>query len=285
MTRTKSYEDHIGPIVYLVPVPIGNDRDITLRALDVLKNADLICCEDTRTTNQLLFRLGIKGKKLESLYSQIEGKKSKTLVRDILEQGLMVAFCSDAGTPGISDPGAVFAKECMEAGITVTSLPGATAAVTALTMSGIDTADYTFYGFLSSKTESLEGQLKEIRHDKPTLIFYESPVRLLDTLKSMNKVLGNRKFAVLRELTKEHEEAIRGTLDEVDQIDQSSIRGECVIVVEGYNEDKKENGEIILNLWSVYKDNDISPSLAAKLISKQTGIKKNEVYKMIQEDK
>lgn len=285
MKRIKSYEDHIGPIVYLVPVPIGNDKDITLRALEVLKQADFICCEDTRTTNQLLLRLGIKDKKLESLYSQVEGKKSKQLVDNILEQGMMVAFCSDAGTPGISDPGAIFAKECIDAGITVTSLPGATAAVTALTMSGIDTADYTFYGFLSSKIESLEGQLNDIKHDKPTLIFYESPVRLLDTLNSMNKVLGNRKFAVLRELTKEHEEAIRGTLDEVGQIDPISIRGECVIVVEGYKEDKEENKETILNLWSIYKENDISPSLAARLISKQTGIKKNEVYKVIQEEK
>ena len=131
----------------------------------------------------------------------------------------------------------------------------------------------------------MDGQLKAIKHDKPTLIIYESPVRLIDTLKEMNKVLGNRHFAVLRELTKEHEEAIRGTLDEVDQIDSKSIRGECIIVVEGYKEDKDENKERILSLWSLYKENGISPSLAAKLISKQTDIKKNEVYKLIQEVK
>lgn len=285
MERIKSYEDNIGPIVYMVPVPIGNDRDITLRALDVLKKVDLICCEDTRTTGALLKRLGINDKKMESLYSQIEAKKSKNVVQDILEQGLKVAYCSDAGSPGISDPGAVFAKQCIDAGIPVTSLPGATATVPALVMSGIDTADFTFYGFLSSKRESLESQLNEIKYDKPTLIFYESPVRLLDTLNSMRSVLGNRKFAVLRELTKEHEEAIRGTLDEVGQIEAKSIRGECVIVVEGYKKDEKDEKERVLNLWTLYKENGISPSMASKLITKQTKLKKNEVYSIIQEDK
>lgn len=285
MTRVKSYEDPIGPLVYLVPVPIGNDKDITLRALEVFKNADLICCEDTRTTSALLNRLGIKDKKFESLYSQVESKKSKEIIQDILEQGLKVAFCSDAGTPGISDPGAIFAKECIDAGIRVTALPGASASLVALTMSGIDTADFTFYGFLSSKKETLEGQLKALKHDKPTLIIYESPVRLLDTLKEMNQILGNRRFAVLRELTKEHEEAIRGTLDEINQIDPKSIRGECIIILEGYKEDKEENKERVLSLWSLYKENKISPSLAAKLITKQTGIKKNEVYKLIQGEK
>ena len=113
MQRIKSYEDHIGAIVYMVPVPIGNDKDITLRAIEVFKEADLICCEDTRTTGALLSRLGIKPKRLESLYSQVEAKKSKTIIQDILEQGLKVAFCSDAGAPGVSDPGSVFAKECI----------------------------------------------------------------------------------------------------------------------------------------------------------------------------
>lgn len=285
MTRVKSYEDNVGGLVYLVPVPIGNDKDITLRALEVLKSVDLICCEDTRTTSTLLKRLGITNKRLESLYSQVESKKSKEIIQSILEQGLKVAFCSDAGTPGISDPGSIFVKECLEAGIKVTSLPGASAALVALTMSGLDTSDFTFYGFLSSKKETMEGQLKALKHDRSTLIIYESPLRVLETLKAMNAILGNRKFALLRELTKEHEEAIRGTLDEVQEIDAKSIRGECVIVLEGYKEDKEENKEKIQALWDLYKENKISPSLAAKLIAKQTGIKKNEVYKQVQEEK
>lgn len=282
MTRIKSYEDPIGPRLTLVPVPVGNDGDITLRAVQTLREADLICCEDTRTTGALLHRLGIEGKRLVSLYSQVESHKGKEIAEEILESGWKAAFCSDAGTPGISDPGGLFAKECIERGIPVTCLPGPSAAIAALAMSGLDASDFSFYGFLSPKREAMIGQLQKIQHNPSTLIFYESPVRLPDALKAMGEVFGNRRFAVLREISKPHEEAIRGMLEEAQTLDPKTIRGECVIVVEGHRKGGEEEREKALSLWALYKENGISPSLSTKLIAKQTGAKKNEIYRWIQ---
>lgn len=282
MERTKNLADGVGPLVALVAVPIGNSQDLSPRAKDILAKADLVCCEDTRTTGELLKGFGIKPKKMVSLYSQVEGKKSQQIIQSIKGTETLVAYCSDAGTPGISDPGALFAKECIDNNIRVTSIPGCCAAIDALAISGLDTADFVFYGFLSTKADARDRMLESARKQPMTMVFYEAPSRVVETLKAMDKILGNRPFALLRELTKDHEEAIRGTLDEALDLDPSTIRGECVICVDGYKGDPKAEAKEVESLYSLYADNGISPSLSAKLISKQLGLKKNEVYRIIQ---
>lgn len=155
MDRIKDLDDGHGPLIALVAVPIGNDGDLSPRAREYLEKADLICCEDTRTTDALLKRLGIKrAGRIESLYSQIEGQKAKQILDKIEGSEALVCYCSDAGTPGISDPGALLAKEAIDRHIRVTSLPGCSAVITALILSGLDTADFAFYGFLSDKKGS-----------------------------------------------------------------------------------------------------------------------------------
>ena len=283
MNRVKNLDEPSGPKVFLVPVPIGNEKDITLRAIEVLREADLICSEDTRTTGKLLDRLNIQGKESVSLYSQVEAQKAKTLIERIKESGEILAFCSDAGTPGISDPGSVLVRTAIDEGIRVTALPGACAAITALVISGLDTADFSFYGFLSDKPGTRRGQLQRLVDSEIPMIFYESPNRVIETLKDMRDILGpKRRFALLRELTKVHEEAIRGTLEEIEQIEPSSIRGECVICVEGAVKKAEDSRGEVKRLYRIYRDNQISDSLASKLISEQLGLKRNGVYKLIQ---
>jgi len=281
--RIKDLAYGSGALVALVSVPIGNDGDISERAKEILAKADIVCCEDTRTTGALLSRLGIRAHKLVSLYSQIEGVKAKEIIAGIKGTDTLLAYCSDAGTPGISDPGALLAKEAIDAGIRVTAIPGASAVLSALVISGLDTADFVFYGFLSTKEEAREKQLEEMASQKVTMVFYEAPSRVLDTLKDMYKAFADRHFALLTELTKEHEEAIRGTLGEYGYLAPESIKGECVIVVEGFKGDKDKDQKEVTKLYALYKANGISPSLAAKLISKQLNLKKNEVYGFIKD--
>jgi len=281
--RIKNLEDRNCPLIALVSVPIGNDADISIRAKEILEKADIICCEDTRMTGAFLKRIGIRYKELISLYSQVEGKKAKSIIERIKGTNYLVAFCSDAGTPGISDPGALLAKLAIEEGIRVTSIPGSSALISALIISGLDTADFTFYGFLSPKKEAKEKFLEKIKEREETAIFYESPVRVIDTLKSLYSVLGDRHFALLRELTKEHEEAIRGTLKEGINIDSKTILGECVICIEGYKGNINDKKEEIIKLYKLYKENGIKDLLASKLISKQVNLKKNDVYDIIKD--
>lgn len=284
MERIKNLDDGHGPLIALVAVPIGNDKDISERARDILENADLICCEDTRTTEALLKRLGIRYRgKMESLYSQIEGQKAKSIINRIKGTESLVAYCSDAGTPGISDPGALLAKEAIDNGIRVTSIPGCSAVISALIVSGLDTADFAFYGFLSDKKGARRKKLEELSHCEIPMVFYEAPGRIVDTLTDMYEVLGDRKFALLRELTKPHEEAIRGTLKEVTEIEPESIRGECVIVVDGFDKKSVDSKADIEKLYRLYKSNDLSSSLIVRLIVAQTGIGKNQVYKIVKE--
>lgn len=285
MERIKDLADGTGPLIALVSVPIGNEMDLSERAKEIFRKADFVCCEDTRTTGALLSRYGIKPNGLISLYSQVEGVKAKSIIEKIKGTDSLVAYCSDAGTPGISDPGALLAKEAIDAGIRVTAIPGASAVLSALIISGLDTADFTFYGFLSTKLDAREKFLEKIKKNETTLVFYEAPTRVLDTLESLYRVFGPRHFALLRELTKDHEEAIRGTLDEYSKLSSDSIRGECVLCVEGYKPQEGDNTKEILSLYKLYKENGISPSLASKLISKQLNIKKNEVYAILMEKK
>jgi 16S rRNA (cytidine1402-2'-O)-methyltransferase len=221
--------------LYLVPTPIGNLGDITLRALDILKSVDLILAEDTRTTGFLLKHYSIS-KPMQSFHNFNEHKVLKTLI-DRLTRGETIALVSDAGTPGISDPGFLIVRECVQNGITVDCLPGPTAFVPALVKSGLPTDRFVFEGFLPHK-KGRQTLLKKLAEEDRTMIFYESPYRLIKTLEQIKEYFGvERHVSVSRELTKMFEETFNGTVDEVlHHFQAKEVKGEIVIVVEGKKE-------------------------------------------------
>lgn len=216
----------------LVPTPIGNLEDITLRALRVLKEADLILAEDTRTTGFLLKHFGIQ-KPLQSHHAHNEHHTVQNMVAR-LEKGEKICLVSDAGTPGISDPGFLLIRACLAAGIDVECLPGATAVIPALVQSGFPTDRFVFEGFLPVK-KGRQTRLKQLAEEDRTMVFYESPYRVVKTLTQLAEILGpERKASASRELTKMYEETVRGTLSEIIRIfEQKTPKGEFVLVVEG----------------------------------------------------
>ena len=220
-------------MLYLVPTPIGNLEDITLRALKVLKEVDLVACEDTRTSSKLLNHFDIKTPKT-SYYDHNERQKTPVLISR-MKAGAKVALISDAGSPGISDPGFFLVRACLEAGIRVEALPGATALIPAITQSGLPTHRFTFEGFLPVK-KGRQKRLSELQNEPRTMIFYESPHRIVKTLQQFEDVFGaTRPASVARELTKAFEETHTATLGDLRKIfeEQNKVRGELVIVVEG----------------------------------------------------
>ncbi len=221
-------------MLYLVPTPIGNLQDITLRALEVLKKVDLILAEDTRTSSKLLNHYGIQ-KPLTPFHQHNEHQVLQHIITQ-LENGKMMALITDAGTPGISDPGFLLVRECISAGIKVECLPGATAFVPALVNSGLPSDRFCFEGFLPLK-KGRHSLLTELAEEERTLILYESPVRLLKTLNDLVKYFGHdRRCCVSRELTKVYEENIRGTLQEVlHHFSEKTVKGEIVIILAGKN--------------------------------------------------
>ncbi|WP_243129565.1 16S rRNA (cytidine(1402)-2'-O)-methyltransferase, partial [Clostridium sp. HBUAS56017] len=226
--------------VFLVPTPIGNLKDMTLRGLEVLQNADIIAAEDTRQTLKLLNHFSIR-KTLISYHKHNEQTKSEEIL-DYVEKGKVIAIVTDAGTPGISDPGAVIVEKCIENNINFEVLPGATAITTALVYSGLDTTKFQFRGFISRETKERKKLFQDIREVTESLIFYESPHRLLSTLSLLCEELGNRRIAVCRELTKLHEEIKRGRIKEViEYFSEKGIKGEFVLVVEGKQQEEIEN--------------------------------------------
>lgn len=275
--------------VYLVPTPIGNLKDITLRALEVLKNVDIIAAEDTRQTLKLLNHFDIK-KPLISYHQHNEQGKSEDIL-EIIEGGKEIAIVTDAGTPGISDPGAVIVQKCIEKGYSFEVLPGATAITTALVYSGLDTTKFLFRGFISRENKERKKLFDEVRNAKETLIFYESPHRLLNTLSVLQNELGNRRISVCRELTKLHEDIVRGTIEEVINIfKEKGVKGEFVLVVEGKtqseidkeNKEKWENLSVEEHLIAIINEG-ISKKEAIKRVAKERGMQKNEVYKIATE--
>lgn len=230
------------PLV-LVPTPIGNLNDITIRALEVLKNADLILAEDTRTTGFLLKHFEIS-KPMQSHHSFNEHKTLDKII-GFLKEGKIIAQVSDAGTPGISDPGYLLVRACIQNDIIVTCLPGATAFVPALVVSGIPTDSFVFEGFLPVK-KGRKTKLEELVEEKRTMVFYESPHRLLKTLENFIEFFGaDRNAVVCREISKLFEETVRGNLSEILSIfAQKTIKGEIVIIVEGSKNIKKTKNDI-----------------------------------------
>lgn len=271
--------------LYLVPTPIGNLKDITLRALEVLKKVDIIACEDTRQSLKLLNHFQIK-KTLISYHKHNENGKSEDIIEMIL-QGKSVAVISDAGTPGISDPGAILVKRCVENQIEFEVLPGATAITTALVYSGLNTDRFIFIGFLPRENKDKKKVVESVIDRTETIILYEAPHRIRQTLTFLRNQLGNRNISVCRELTKLHETIIRGTLDEVIELyNEENPRGEYVLVVDGKNEE-----EILMEnraRWQdisieehikSYMESGIEKKDAIKMVAKERGIHKSEVYK------
>lgn len=222
----------------LVPTPVGNLKDITFRAVEILKTADLILAEDTRKTSILLKHYEIKNKLLP--YHKFNEHKTTQNIIEKLKTGKTIALVTDAGTPGISDPGFFIVRESVKNNIKIETLPGATAFIPALINSGLPSERFCFEGFLPQK-KGRQKRLDELKLEKRTMIFYESPYRLLKTLFQFAEIFGkNRKAAVSRELSKIHEENIRGTLDEIiNHFKKQNIKGEIVIIVSGYDNKRK----------------------------------------------
>jgi 16S rRNA (cytidine1402-2'-O)-methyltransferase len=269
-------------ILYLVGTPLGNLEDITQRALRILNEVDLIAAEDTRHTLKLLNHFQIR-KNLISYHQHNEREKASQIIERILS-GAKVALVSDAGMPGISDPGRFLVAAAIEQAITVVPIPGVTAVITALAASGLETASFWFAGFLPRKNSEQLAKLAEMRDFQGTLVFYEAPHRLLTTLQNIREILGDR-FAVLaRELTKFHEEFIRGYLSEVIQdLSTREVRGEFTLVVEGANLTAKNNqNSTKFDIKDLFAQNNNQTSLRRQLkeIAQLTGKSTKDVYQL-----
>ena len=270
----KSYDN--SPTLYLIPTPIGNMEDITIRALNTLKMVDVIFCEDTRVTGQLLKNFDITKKLISSHNYNESGNKDKLI--EYLSNGSNVGLVSDRGTPIISDPGYELAKCAIENNYNVVSLPGATALIPALTSSGLNPMPFYYYGFLNSKDSARRKELESLKNISATLILYEAPHRINKTLIDMKNILGNnRKISISREITKKYEEIYRGTIEEL--VNQNNdYKGELVIVVEGNREVLEYKTLSIEEHVNLYLEDGKSVMDAIKIVAKERGIKKSEVY-------
>lgn len=273
--------------LYLCATPIGNLDDITLRVLNTLKEVDLIAAEDTRHSIKLLNHFDIKTP-MTSYHEFNKFDKARYLVEQ-LQQGVNIALITDAGTPGISDPGEELVKQCYEAGVEVTSLPGPAACITALTLSGLSTRRFCFEAFLPSDKKDKQWILEELKEETRTIIIYEAPHRLVKTLEELKGALGNRRITICRELTKKYEEAFQTTLDEaIIHYQANDPKGECVIVIQGKSIDdikeaqKKSWEEMSLEEhMEYYEGQGMERKEAMKMVAKDRGISKRDVYQQL----
>ena len=267
-------------MVYLIPTPIGNMDDLSKRIIDTLGIVDVIFCEDTRSTNILLNFLGIKKKLVSSHKFNETTNKNKIL--EFLKNEMIVGIVSDRGTPGISDPGYILSKYAIDAGYEVVALPGPTALIPALIVSGMVPQPFMFYGFLNSKSSERKKELNQLKYEKATLIFYEAPHRLKDTISDMKDILGNnRQISISREITKKYEETIRGTLsDIIGKIGE--IKGEFVLVVSGNNCNDNLDEISTEDHINMYLNNGETTMNAIKLVAKERNMKKSDVYNIYQ---
>ena len=281
-----------GPgMLYLCATPIGNLEDITYRVLRVLSEADLIAAEDTRNSIKLLNHFEIKTP-MTSYHEFNKYDKAKVLVDKILG-GMDVAVITDAGTPGISDPGEELVKQCRAAGIRVTSLPGPAACITALTMSGRETRRFAFEAFLPTDKKEREEVLKEMAAETRTIVMYEAPHRLVKTLKLLSERLGDRKVTVCRELTKRHETAFQSTLEgAVAYYEANDPKGECVIVIAGRSREEIRQEEkarwedmSIEDHMEHYISQGLDRKEAMKKVAKDRGVQKREIYNYLEKQK
>jgi 16S rRNA (cytidine1402-2'-O)-methyltransferase len=274
--RTEGDVKRLKGTLYLVSTPIGNLEDITLRALRVLKEADVVAAEDTRHSLKLLNHFGIS-KPMVSYWGEKEKTKSEEVLKKLLG-GESVALVSDAGTPGISDPGAVLVEKALEEGVEVVPVPGPSALVTALSISGLSTEEFTYIGFLPSKKGQRQRKLGDLSLEPRTLVFFESPHRVIDTLIDMEKMLGNRKMALIKELTKMYESVYRGGLSEIlDTLEDETIAGEYVIIVEGKEKGEMSIDEAVDEVKALMKKG-LGRKESVKTVASEYGISKKELY-------
>ena len=278
--------------LYLCATPIGNLDDITFRVLETLKQVDLIAAEDTRHSIKLLNHFDIHTP-MTSYHEYNKVEKARVLVEK-LKSGMNIACITDAGTPGISDPGEELVRQCCEAGIKVTALPGAVACVTALIISGLPTRRFCFEAFLPSDKKEKQEVLEELKDETRTIIIYEAPHRLVRTLKELLETLGDRRMTVLRELTKKHETAFTTTLSEaVVYYEAEAPRGECVLVLEGRSRQQmKEESQAAWKEMDIeehmqkYLDQGMDKKEAMKQVAKDRGVGKRDVYReLVDRDK
>lgn len=275
----KSYEESKFGKLYLIPTPIGNMDDITLRAINTLKIVDIVYAEDTRETISLLKKLDIS-KKVESCHKYSE-MMHKDKIINLLKEGKNIGYATDRGTPLISDPGNIIVEEAIKNNISVIALPGPNALLPALNMSGISNERFLFYGFLNSKKSIAKKELIDLKNIKYTLIFYESPYRLKETLKIMLNVFGNRKASIVREISKIYEEVLRDNIDNLLKI-VDNIKGEIVIIVEGNNNIEEDNNNYI-ELVDELINKGYSKRDAIKEIADKYNVSKNKIYNMVKE--
>lgn len=279
----KSYEQEKGGALYLVPTPIGNLEDMTLRALKVLQTVDYVACEDTRQTLKLLNHFQIK-QRLVSYHEHNKREKGEKLLAD-LKEGKRIALVSDAGMPAISDPGQELVRLAVEAQIPVISLPGANAALTGLVASGLSTRHFLFYGFLPRKAGERKKELLHLSSLPYTLLFYVAPHHLADTLGDMVDVLGRREAVLVKEISKRHEQYVRGDLAELSMwVKKEEIRGEYMLVVQGNELGQAASEEAWWQAMSLvqhvehYVRQGLKPSEAIKRTAQDRGLPKREVY-------
>ena len=279
MNRQKSFENE-KPTLYLVPTPIGNLNEMTPRAIDILNSVDVIACEDTRNSGQLLKHFGIS-KRLIAYQNFNEASSTKGII-NLLSQGNNVALISDAGYPLINDPGQRVVSEVTVLGYNVVPISGCSAFLNALVASGLIAQPFIFIGFLPPSTHDCVKKLRLYQSYPMTLIMYEAPHRIEKMLQSCLDVLGDRHICIARELTKVHEEFIRGTISEILPI-ASELKGEIVVVIEGNQDDYEKDIDMgqILNMVNTSIESGMSTSAAIKEVAKQTGISKNQIYDLV----
>lgn len=270
--------------LYLCATPIGNLEDITFRVIRILKEVDLIGAEDTRNSIKLLNHFEIKTP-MTSYHEYNKVDKAKYLV-GLMMNGKDIALITDAGTPGISDPGEELVRQCIEAGIVVTSVPGPAACITALTMSGLSTRRFAFEAFLPSDKKKRSAILEELKNESRTIIIYEAPHHLLSTLRELKDALGDRRMSLCKELTKRHESMVHGRIEElIKSFEATPPRGEYVLVIEGKSLERKE--EEVKESWRTisikehmqrYTDDGMDKKSAMKQVAKDRGISKRDVY-------
>ena len=278
--------------LYIVSTPIGNLEDITQRALRIMREADLIACEDTRHTRKLLNHFGIDTKTI-SYHEHNERERAEYLCEQ-LEAGKEIALVSDAGTPLISDPGFRVATLAIEKGVRVVPIPGATAFAAAVSISGLASDQIFFGGFLPARANARRAKLAELRTIPATLVFYEAPHRIAATLRDAAEILGNRKAAVARELTKLHEEFARGSLDDLTRrfADRGATRGEIVLVIDGAKPDydgehelpETESGKLAERMRE-FQSEGLDPKTALKKAARELGLKRDEAYRLWESQK
>ena len=277
MKRTKSFSNE-QPLLYLIATPIGNLKEMTPRALEVLSDVDIVAAEDTRNSKSLLAHYDIH-KEMFSLREHNEIEASQHLIR-LLKEGKKIAYMSDAGYPGISDPGYLLVKSAIENDIAISTINGACAFINALVTSGLPTDHFYFYGFLPPKDNEARNILESLANRKETIIFYESPHRIEKTIKLLNEQFPERYAIIARELTKINEEFIRGQLSELVNLDFNTLKGEMVIILEGNNKEEEIDEKKIIDRINYFLEKGLSKKDAMEVVADEYNINKNVVKKI-----